>query len=795
MSQDAGRPSCCAGCLAIFLAVAFLGVLGPASAVNAQSGGVVTGTVEDETGGVLPGTGVTLGPPEMPSLFETVTDGVGAYRFENVPPGPAELTFRLINFSTVRRVVTVTEGATITADAMMLVAASADIVITASRTFRNLAEIENPAENLVGVASAGSEGAITAVQLAVRPVNRAAEVLETVPGMVISQHSGEGKANQYYLRGFNLDHGFDFGQTVAGIPVNMPTHAHAQGYADSNFLIPELVSGVQFRKGPYYAENGDFSSAGSANINYFNVLERPIVTLSGGSFDYRRFLGAASPRLARGHLLAAFEFEQDAGPWVSPNDKNKYNGILRYSQGDSRDGLSVTFMGFSNHWHSTDQIPQRAVDRGLIDRFGFIEESDGGETYRYSGAFDWQRSSTYDSTRLTAYVLRYGVQLFHNFTYFLNDPINGDQFEQYEKRWTSGAKLTHRRLLRVGGRPTESAFGVDLRNDSVGGPLGLYLTRETARLSTARADDVDQVSVGMFGETEIEWSRVLRTTFGLRGDVYHWNVRSNTVINSGEETSAIVSPKVSAAFGPWDGTELYANWGLGFHSNSALGITLQVDPFTGEPADASPAFARAHGGEFGVRSVALRGLQTTATVWYLGFDSELIYVGDSGSTEIGPATRRTGVEITNYLFPHPWTTIDLDLSFSRARFLDVPAGEDFVPGALNRVISAGVVVNPPVGVHAGPFGSLRLRHFGPRPLIEDNSVNSKATSIVNAELGYKFSERIRLGLEAFNILDAEVSDIDYFFESRLRDEPEPVEDIHFHAAIPRSARLALQVSF
>jgi hypothetical protein len=744
---------------------------------------------------VLPGVTVQLRASGAQIAAETATDGTGSYRFENVPAGPAEITFRLINFSTVRRAVAVTPGTPVTADAVLLVAASADIVITAPRTFRNLAEVENPAENLVGVASAGSEGAITAAQLAVRPVNRATEVLETVPGMIISQHSGEGKANQYYLRGFNLDHGFDFAQTVAGIPVNMPTHAHAQGYADSNFLIPELVSGVQFRKGPYYAENGDFSSAGSANVNYFNVLERPIVTVTGGSFGYGRFLGAVSPRVGAGNLLAALEWERDNGPWVSPNNKDKYNGVLRYSQGNSRNGLSLTFMGFSNHWHSTDQIPRRAIESGDIDRFGFIEETDGGETYRYSGVFDWQTSGTNDSTRLTAHVQRYGVQLFHNFTYFLNDPINGDQFEQYEKRWTSGAKLTHRRLVRFGDTATENAFGVEVRNDSVGGPLGLYLTRATERLTTVRADDADQLSAGLFADSEIEWGRKVRTTVGLRGDIYRWNVESSSPLNSGEQISAIASPKVSAAFGPWRGTELYANWGMGFHSNSGLGIVLQVDPFTGEGATSSPPFARSRGAEFGVRTVAIRGLQTTATVWSLDFDSELIYVGDSGSTEEGPGSRRMGVEITNYIYPHPWLTMDLDLSFSQARFKDLPAGEDFVPGALNRVISAGMGVHPPPGVSAGPFGSLRLRHFGPRPLIEDNSVQSEQTSIVNGEVGYKFSERIRLTLEGFNLFDADVSDIDYFFESRLRDEPEPVEDIHFHAAIPRSARLALRVSF
>ena len=761
----------------------------------AQATGSITGTASDETGGVLPGVSVSLQPAGAQALIETVTDGAGVYRFDAVPAGAAELTFRLINFSTVRRSLTVNPGGTATADALLFVATSADIVITAPRTFRNLAEIENPAENLVGVASAGSEGAITAAQLAVRPVNRAAEILETVPGLVISQHSGEGKANQYYLRGFNLDHGFDFAQTVAGIPVNMPTHAHAQGYADSNFLIPELVSGVQFRKGPYYAENGDFSSAGSANVNYFNVLDRPVVSVTGGSFGYGRFLGAASPRVGAGNLLGAFEWERDNGPWDSPNNKDKFNGVLRYSQGNARNGLSVTFLGFRNHWHSTDQIPQRAIDSGAIGRFGFIEETDGGETYRNSGVLDWQRSSANSSTRLTGYVQRYGVQLFHNFTYFLNDPVNGDQFEQFENRWTTGGKVTHRRIQRIGGKPTETLFGVDVRNDSVGGPLGLYLTRATERLTTVRADEADQVSVGTFTESEIEWTRVVRTTFGLRGDVYHWNVQADNPLNSGKKTSAILSPKVSAAFGPWHGTEFYANYGLGFHSNSALGITLHVNPFTGDPADTAPSFARAQGTEFGVRTVAVRGLQTTATLWYLDFDSELIYVGDSGSTEAGPASRRTGLEITNYVYPNPWVAMDLDLSFSRARFIDVPEGENFVPGALNRVISGGIAVNPPAGVSSGGFGSIRLRHFGPRSLIEDNSVKSKATSLVNGEVGYKFSDRIRLTLEGFNLFDAEVSDIDYFFESRLRNEPAPVEDIHFHAAIPRSARLALRVSF
>jgi outer membrane receptor protein involved in Fe transport len=301
--------------------------------------------------------------------------------------------------------------------------------------------------------------------------------------------------------------------------------------------------------------------------------------------------------------------------------------------------------------------------------------------------------------------------------------------------------------------------------------------------------------VGAFADSEIEWSRVVRTTVGLRGDLYNWNVTSDNALNSGKDTAGILSPKVSTVLGPWKSTEFYANWGMGFHSNSGLGVVLQVDPTTGEPVTSSPPFARSKGAEVGFRNVAVRKLQTTATLWYLDFDSELIYVGDSGSTEEGPPSRRYGLEITNYFYPNPWVALDVDIAFSHARFLDVPDEESYVPGALNRVISGGLAINPPAGVRKGPFAGVRVRHFGPRPLVEDNSVKSKSTSIFNGEIGYKFSEQLRLTAEAYNIFDAEVSDIDYFFESRLRDESEPVEDIHFHAAIPRSARIALHVSF
>lgn len=770
-----------------------LWMVGVAGVSYAQAGGTLRGQVVDQTGAVLPGVTVEFVSPETGEPMSTVTGSDGGYQFGNVGFGEFDLIFRLVNFTTVRQRVTLTTPDVFTADARLSVAASADITITARRTFRNLADLGRPAENLVGVASAASEGAVTAEQITARPIMRAGEVLETVPGLIISQHSGEGKANQYYLRGFNLDHGTDFASTVAGIPVNMPTHAHGHGYADANFLIPELVSGVQFRKGPYYADEGDFSSAGASNVNYVNVLDRPIVELSGGTHGWGRFLGAASPQLGDGYLLAALELNHNDGPWVRPDDFLKANGVLRYSRGDAQNGFSLTGLAYSADWNATDQIPRRAVESGLISRFGHIDPTDSGRTYRYGIAADLQTSGPGHTTRMTGYVQRYGLNLFQNFTYFLDDPVRGDQFEQEDRRWIVGGQVTHRRLGNLGRYGTETAFGIDLRYDAIGN-VGLYRTSQGQRVSTIREDGVGQFSAGMFAETEVEWNRVLRTTLGLRGDVYGFRVDSIQPLNSGAKVAGLVSPKVSVVLGPWADTEVYVNLGLGFHSNDGRGSTIEVDPITGEPVDAVTPLVRARGAEFGVRTVRLRGLQTTVSIWMLGFDSELLFVGDAGTTEAGRPSRRYGVEITNYARPLPWLTLDLDLAFSRARFTDPDPYGDAIPGALDRVISAGASFAPPEQGSPGLFGSVRVRHFGERPLVEDERVTSPQTTLINGELGYRLSDHLELAVEGFNLLDSEVSDIDYFYTSRLPGEPaEGVDDVHTHPALPRSTRATLRV--
>ena len=756
----------------------------------AQGTGQISGRIVDETGGVLPGVTVDL-QIDGATVATTTTDGTGTYRFENVTPGQADVRFQLINFGTVRRNVVVRSGGTVNADAVLTLSLTADVVVTAPRTFRNIADLENPAEDMVGVAEAASQGAITARQLEARPIMRPAETLEAVPGLIASQHSGEGKANQYYLRGFNLDHGSDFATTIAGIPVNLPSQAHFHGYSDTNLLIPELVSGIQFKKGPYSAEDGDFSAAGSANVNYVSALDRPMATISVGNQGWGRVFTAASPRMSQGHLLAAVELIHNDGPWVRADDFRKFNGLLRYSRGDTRNGFSITAQGYSADWAATDQVPQRAIDGGVISRFGAIDATDEGDTQKYSLAADVQRSTNRSSTRATAYAFRYGLNLISNFTYFLADPVNGDQVEQEDRRTVVGGRVTHRRLGHFLDRHVESLFGVQLRHDAIDN-AGLYHTVATRRLGTVRQDEIGQTSAGLFAQSEIEWAHKFRTMLGLRGDTFHFDVRSNNALNSGHETDGLVSPKVTAVIGPWQRTEFYVNYGLGYHSNDARGATITVDPSTGDSLFRVTPLVRARGGEVGVRTVRLRGVQSTVALWYLGFDSELLFVGDAGITEAGRPSRRRGVEWTNYARLAPWATAELDVSFSRARFTDRSDAGDRIPGALDRVISGAMTIEPSRRV----FGSVRLRHFGPRPLIEDASVTSRSTTIWNGEVGYRVSARTRVVLEGFNLLDSKAADIDYFYRSRLPGEPlDGVGDIHTHPSLPRSARVALQMTF
>lgn len=753
-----------------------------------QRPGAVAGRVTDETGGVLPGVLVELrGETGAPAT--AVTSGTGEYAFAELSPGSYHLSFSMMNFSEARRAVSVELGATARVDTVLHLSLTAEVTVVGKRTFANLADIQNPAENLVGVAQSASQGAITARQLDVRPIMRQGEVLETVPGVIITQHSGEGKANQYFLRGFNLDHGSDFATTVAGTPVNMPTHAHSQGYSDINFLIPELIAGVQFSKGPYFADQGDFATAGAANINYATSLDRSLVHLERGSYDFGRALVATSPRFRSGQLLLALEVSNNSGPWAVPDSYRKYNSVVRYSQGDPVNGFALTFMGYHGTWNATEASPRRAVEQGLIGRFGSFDPTDGGSTSRYSVAGEWQRGASSSLTKVTAYGIAYDLNLISNFTFYLDDSVRGDQQEQVDHRFVTGARVLHRRQGKWRAHSTQNTVGVQVRNDRIP-EVALYHTASRERLETRSRSSALVTSGGAYAQNEIEWAPWLRTVAGIRGDISRYRVDALDPVNSGTAAAGMVSPKGGVTIGPWRSTELYVNAGTGFHSNSALGTTITRD-VDGNAVDRVTPLVRARGAEIGVRTVVIPHLQSTVSLWTLGLESELVYNGDVGATEPGPASRRHGVEIANYYSPAQWLVFDVDVSFSRARFTDSPAGQH-VPEAVGTVISAGVGLDG----FRRTFAGLRWRYFGSRALVEDNSIRSKPTSLLNLQGGYQLAKSLRVTADVFNLLDAQHSDIDYYFASRLPGEPlQGVEDVHFHPVVPRTLRVSMVVGF
>ncbi|HMM90986.1 TonB-dependent receptor [Bradyrhizobium sp.] len=639
--------------------------------------------------------------------------------------------------------------------------------------------------------TAASATTIGGAEVNALPFARPGEALEVVPGLIVTQHSGEGKANQYFLRGFNLDHGTDLSIKIDGMPVNMPTHGHGQGYADINFMIPELIQSVNVRKGPYWADVGDFGSAGAIAIDYINRLPRNILETTNGTFGYHRGLAAGSTAVGAGTLLAAIEGVKYNGPWDVADNVRKINGVLRYSQGTATDGFTLSAMAYSNGWNSTDQVAQRAIDQSIIGRFGTLDPTDGGTSSRFSLSSNWAHSSEYGQTKANAYLIRSSMNLYNNFTYFLDDPVNGDQFSQLDKRTVYGLNASHAFDMRVAGIETQTRVGLQTRGDDI--RVGLFKTLQRDMLSTVREDSVREGNVGLWADTTARWNDWLRTTVGIRQDYFAGRVSSDTPENSGNAQASMTSPKAGIVLGPWYKTEFYGNAGYGLHSNDIRGATITVDPIDKvTPQDRVPLLVRSKGAELGVRTKAIDGLTSSVAVFMLDFDSELLFVGDAGTTEASRPSRRIGVEWTNNYKPLPWLALDLDVAYTKARFTDFDPAGDRIPGAPAWIASGAVTF----GHEAGWFGALKGRYFGPRPLIEDDSVRSQSSMIFNARAGYKFDNGLRFQLDVLNLFNAKTNQVEYYYLSRLPGEPiDGVADRHVHPAEPLAVRLTLAGKF
>jgi hypothetical protein len=671
--------------------------------------------------------------------------------------------------------------------------------------------VSAPADRAFFAPDTASQGVVTGEQIQQQPVYRVGETLEVVPGLIVTQHSGEGKANQYFLRGFNLDHGTDIDISLDDMPVNMRTHAHGQGYADLNFMIPELISTLQYSKGPYFAALGDFDAAGAVQINYVDTLPHDLALLSAGMFGYGRGLGAVSRPVGAGNLLVAAEYVHADGPWTIPDNYNKGNLVANYSQGNADDGFSFTGMYMNDAFHATNQIPQRAVTEGLICLYCPLDPTDGGSSERYSFSTKYAGTTDTGQLKANASLIGYQLQLFNNFDGFVTfPPPIGDQFVQQDRRKIYGGNVSYMIPGNVFGFDSQNTLGFQTRTDDI----HIDLAETTGRVVrfTVRDDHVIESTAGIYLENRVQWLDKFRTVTGLREDLYYGSDESTLQANSGKIVQAVTSPKGNLIFGPWQNTEYYLSVGQGFHSNDLRGALTNVDALATEinvqqgnptvvPQVKTPLLTKATGYEVGVRSEPLPNLKLEGALFVLNLASEATFDGDEAVTTPGRPSQRKGIELTASYKPLPWLRLDGDFAATHARFANGDDGTgdtepghpgSYIPNSANLISTASATVED-----LGPwFGALRFRYFGRRPLIEDDSVTSRPTTLVDLRVGYKFSEQAKLWLDVFNLFNnTGARQIDYFYPSQLANEKAPVYDIHFKPVEPASVRLTFSMTF
>ena len=765
----------------------------------------LSGTVVDLSGAVIAGASVQILNADGIEQRTTQSNSNGSFTFSGLPAGDYRLVVSNPDFET--KEIPVTIGTTEAPTTLRIL-----LTVSALNTTINVLGRE---DDLIGIAESATQGTVGAIEIQDRPILRSGEVLETVPGLIITQHAGGGKANQYFLRGFNLDHGTDFAIFLDDMPLNLPSHAHGEGYSDMNTVIPEFVKRVNFEKGPYYADVGNYGSAGSAHLEFFKTLPQNFYKVEGGMYGYGRAVFGASQKLGPGNLLYGGEEYYDNGPWKHPDAYNKINGILTYSQSGDSNGFSITARAYHGKWNSSDQIPVDAVP--LVGLFGTLNPTDGGHSQRYSLQAELHRQDANSASKVMAYGFYYDLDLFSDFTYFLTDPNRGDQFAQKDKRWVTGLDARHTIVSQWFGRNVENAFGLQVRNDWIHN--GLYQTEDRARVdkrdsstgailpATTQADCFTDTQTGFYAENRIQWAEKFRSVAALRGDLEYFNVTSLvTAANSGTATKLLPSPKLSLILGPWSNTEFYAQGGFSFHSNDGRGTTQTVEPVSADnpypntPSTPIPPLIPTKGGEVGVRTASIPHLQSTLSLWYLHSASELQQSGDTGGTVASrQPSQRYGVEWANYYTPLEHLAVDFDLANSKALFTTIDEddaapssqGGKHVPEAVGLVISSGITLHDDQGFSS----SLRLRYFGPRDLTSDGIYRSNATALLNGEIGYQLHQQWRVSAEFLNLLNRRDHDIDYAYASQITPTATPAFTDVFHPVEPFQVRFWLGRTF
>ncbi len=681
-----------------------------------------------------------------------------------------------------------------------------EVVVTASRA------------DLLGAAISASQGSVTAREIELRPVYRIGQIYESVPGLMVTVHSGEGKANQYLLRGFNLDHGTDFASFVDDMPVNRPTNAHGQGYSDQNFLMPQIVDGVDYTKGPYYAAIGDFGAVGSAHVRLADELADQVQATVGTLGDEDLFAGGTQRFDNDDRLWVAADVGHVDGPWSPPSEFNRVNFTTRFSHGTDADGFSLTGM----YYHSAGRLETDqsiyAVQDGLIGRYGVLDPSDRSQSERYSlsgryGAAlgDWKLASS-------VYAIHSAMTLWNDFTHYLFDPVNGDQEQQDETRNTYGTDVALTRSFDVGSVRSVTTLGLQDRDDSayidrrhtrdrvaldyceLANVDGTAVTPYAAVNGACSADRVRLNDLGVYLQTTTHWASWLRTVLGLREEDYQATDHSLTegVRVSGAQT--LFQPKGSLILGPWAKTEVYLSAGRGFHSDDVRGVfeTVPLEAIQ-NLAIRTPLVAPAAGEEVGVRTNVLAKVQVQVAVFQEDFSSELGYDQDQGEDQASAPSRRQGVEVSAQYRPRPWIELNTDLAFSKAFYNASLAelatyglGGPYIANAPSFIGAFGVLVD-----NLGPwYGGLQWRDLGPYPVNDGEAYpRDKGYSEVNLDWGYKVNATYKVQATIYNLRHTKANATAFYYTSRLVPNGPEVTGLQVHPLEPLSARLTLTATF
>ncbi|GJM32602.1 MAG: TonB-dependent receptor [Saprospiraceae bacterium] len=635
--------------------------------------------------------------------------------------------------------------------------------------------------------SVKSANQVAAIDLQTNPVNSSQEILRKIPGLIIGQHAGGGKAEQIFLRGFDIDHGTDIAINVDGLPVNMVSHAHGQGYADLHFLIPETIENINFGKGPYYTDHGNFTTAGFVDFKTKDQLDQSTIGLQYGQFNTFRTFGLFDilGQSENQHAYIATEYSTSDGPFESSQNFNRLNLMGKYAVNfNNNDRLSVLVSRFQSKWDASGQIPQRLVDNGTISRFGSVDDTEGGNTDRTNVLLEHTKVISNQSfVKTKAFYSKYNFELFSNFTFFLEDPVNGDQIKQKEHRNIYGIESTVFQSLSGNSQDITLSYGVGLRYDDVdGNELSHTLNRKTTLVPIALGN-VDETNLYTFINAEFDFGKWLINP-GIRADAFTFDYvnQLNTEYTSLSERKAIVSPKLNIIYNPNQHWQFFLKSGMGFHSNDTRVVVAQ---------NGQQILPAAYGVDLGAVWKPSPRLWINAGIWYLQLQQEFVYVGDAGIVEPSGKTERQGIEtglrwqLSDYLF------FDSDINYTHARAIGEPEGENFIPLAPDLTAAGGFSFHHPSGFSAG----IRYRYIKDRPANEDNSIVAKGYFITDLNANYTFNKKVTIGASVENLFDQKWNEAQFATESRLFSEQESVEEIHFTPGVPFFLKASLQYHF